>query len=200
MPVQCTCSTCGAVFFRKPRQAAAARFCSRACKHVRTTEPPILSDDGLTASLPLRARDGSLKGFAVIDVADLPIVGEYRWHMSEGYARRGEWIDGKHVGTLLHRQLLGLDRSGVPDVDHIDRDRLNNRRANLRTLTRAENGQNKSKRKGSPSPFKGVHFHPKTGKWQAAVRGQYLGLFSTQEEAGAAAREARLRLMPFAVD
>lgn len=74
------------------------------------------------------------------------------------------------------------------DIDHKDRDKLNNRDGNLRKATDSQNLANKKKPSNNTSGFKGVH--PKRKKWCAQIRcGDQrvtLGSFSTPEEAHAA--------------
>ena len=85
------------------------------------------------------------------------------------------------------------------EIDHINRDRLDNRIANLRAADRCQNQQNKLQ-SNNKSGFKGVSLHnPRLAKpWQAqiTVRGQHhhLGNFSTPEEAHEAYKEAAARL------
>lgn len=92
--------------------------------------------------------------------------------------------------TSLHRLLL--DPPKGKQVDHINGDRLDNRRFNLRICSKTENSFNIATRKGTISGHKGVTRTPK-GKWQAYVTAykikHYLGTFETKEEA-ISAREA----------
>jgi hypothetical protein len=82
-------------------------------------------------------------------------------------------------------------------VDHIDRNPLNNTRANLRFCTHSENQRNKASKPLSTSKYLGVHWHKKDCKWQATIRVEgkkvYLGSFKSEEDAAraydAAARE-----------
>jgi len=76
------------------------------------------------------------------------------------------------------------------DIDHIDRDRLNNRIANLRLATRAQNNANASVRKSSLSQIKGVSWDKQKGKWSARIkfgnRQTHIGYFSTKNDAATA--------------
>jgi hypothetical protein len=67
-------------------------------------------------------------------------------------------------------------------IDHIDRNRLNNRLINLRLVTQKENCLNKI--------AKGWTLH-KSGKYQVQYKGKYVGLFNTLEEAKAAYEQAK---------
>lgn len=148
--------------------------------------------------IPLRARDGSVRAYAIVDAADAEFANQWRWCLNDGYA-----VCRTH-SARLHRVLLGLTHGDGLEGDHINRDRLDNRRANLRVLTKAGNCQNKSSYTGAASPFRGVHWHKTSGKWLANVRANgkvhHLGLFATQEEAAEVAREGRRRLLPHAID
>lgn len=148
--------------------------------------------DGTTARLPIYRRDGTVKAWTTIDAADLPTVGVYRWHLANGYARRDE-------GFFLHRQLLGLQPGDSLQGDHKDRDRLNNRRSNLRVVTGAENSQNVPGRAGT-SRERGVSWDKRERRWRAVVRGRELGRFETEEEAIACVRAYRRAHMPNSID
>ena len=86
----------------------------------------------------------------------------------------------------MHREVL----SGVPEVDHINRNALDNQRHNLRPATRAQNSINVGLRKDNRSGFKGVAWHKACGKWAAYLsvnsHKNHLGLFPTTEEAARA--------------
>lgn len=162
------------------------------------------SDD--TVRIPLRARDGSVRAYTLIDAADADFVNQWRWHLLRvGYAARSDHNGGNRRMFYMHRELMGLDHANPLEVDHIDRDRLNNRRGNLRVLTHAQQLQNRPQRNnGWTSQYRGVSWHAQACLWRARieVNGEslYLGLFPTEEEAAEAAREARAHLMPYATN
>lgn len=115
-----------------------------------------------------------------IDLEDLDRCKPHKWAVSGNYVKAR--IDKKN--TSMHRFLLGYD--GELDIDHINRDKLDNRRSNLRIVTRATNlGNNNGK---------GV-WQIDNCKWRAAfVRyGEYhcVGTFLTEEEANAAVDKAK---------
>ena len=101
----------------------------------------------------------------------------------------------------LHRRVMGSPNELV--VDHVNGDKLDNRRCNLRVVRHAENLQNRGPNQSGTSRFRGVTLI-RTGKWlaQAKLNGQYhyLGLWNTEEEAGAAAAAFRAKHMPFSAD
>lgn len=140
-------------------------------------------------------RNGSpIRGFALIDAgdADLPlhgsIVGALRWSMnSAGYATRKKGPRGAQQDVLLHRVLLGLLPGDGLEGDHRNRDKLDCRRANLRTATSAQNRQNLSLASSNTSGFRGVSWGAKREKWRADARlngrSRWLGYFATLAEA-----------------
>ena len=126
------------------------------------------------------------------------------WHTVNGYASRIETIDGTSRRVYLHRRIMGLDHGDPRQVDHVNRDRLNNRRENLRILTAGENKQNVPKRPGLTSRYRGVSWYAPGRKWRATVkhggRQHSAGYFHDEEQAANAARELRARLLPFSTD
>ena len=157
--------------------------------------------EGDTARIPLTRKDGSIRAYATIDAVDAKWAGQWNWHLTAyGYARRSEG-DTKF---WLHRELLGLASNDGHDVDHIDRIKLNCRRANLRTVPTGKNQQNMPSMPGASSKFRGVHWDARGHAWIAQIylngRSHHIGRFATETEAAAAALATRQRLMPYAVD
>lgn len=212
MLVQFTCLMCGLACEREHWRRL--KYCSLSCgaKHrAQEKKRPVIlpSEDGLSSAIPLRARDGSVRAYAIVDVADADWVNQWSWSINmKGYARRSERVgprlQNKQRYVSLHRALCGLTAKDEVDVDHINRNKLDNRRANLRVIPHKgfPNAQNTTPR--GFSKYRGVSLDRATGKWSARVcvsgKTHRLGLFSTEVEAGEAARAARLRLMPYAVD
>lgn len=161
------------------------------------------SDDSVR--IPLRARDGSIRAYLLIDAADADFVNQWTWSLgNDGYARRSEWVGRQKRSILLHRELLGLKHRDGLEGNHIDRDRLNCRRRNLRIASKPGNRQNRPSYRNATSQFRGVHWSKAAGKWTAQIkadgRRMHLGVFASEADAAEAARSARARLMPYAVD
>lgn len=96
----------------------------------------------------------------LVDRSDINLVANFKWYLnSNGYPS----TFGTYDDTIkfprpvpLHRILFGqLDEGYV--VDHINRDKMDNRRHNLRVCTSLQNSYNKSKLKGQR--YKGVTKH-----------------------------------------
>lgn len=151
--------------------------------------PVIWSEDRSTVQVPLT------KGkYAVIDAVDWPTVSQHNWCAvprpnGRWYAYRGRKADEAPGGTLvaMHTQLTGW-----PEVDHITRDGLDNRRANLRAASRSENNGNHITRSDSRNRYKGVYARA-NGTFTARCKRKHLGTFKT-EDAAARAYDAAARL------
>lgn len=97
----------------------------------------------------------------------------------------------------LHRIIWMWHHGVIPkgyDVDHIDRNPLNNCISNLRLLTRSQNNMNSSRTSTRrTSKYKGVSWHPNTNKWRVVTvknKKQYhAGYFSNEDEAARAYNE-----------
>jgi hypothetical protein len=159
-------------------------------------------------AIPLRRRDGSIRAWTVVDFDDFESVSKYRWCLSRGYAVRNSPRtdeNGRRPLILLHREILGLPRKAeVEKGDHENRNRLDNRKNNLRVVNSAGNAQNKGKPSNTSSNHRGVSWHRGAKKWRAHVcpsgKFVHVGYFDNEEDAAQAAREARRRLMPYALD
>lgn len=88
-------------------------------------------------------------------------------------------------------------------VDHINGNKLDNRRSNIRICTQAENHQNRQYSYSS-SGKRGVSWDDSSNKWQTKVviagKGVYLGVYATIEEADAVVCAYRAKNMPFSQD
>lgn len=79
---------------------------------------------------------------AIVDDADFKELNKHKWYALSCnglfYAARGIWKSGKCKTELMHRRVLGL-HPGEAEVDHKNHNTLDNRRCNLRPVTRSEN-------------------------------------------------------------
>lgn len=119
--------------------------------------------------IPLRGKDGVVRAYALVDAEDrerVETAGSWFLH-SAGYAYRHEGPARARRAVLMHRFVLGLGVSSPganEQVDHVNRDRLDNRRENLRVVSRSENQHNRVE-----DPDRGVSLHRQSGRWRASV-------------------------------
>lgn len=118
---------------------------------------------------------------AFVDIEYISTVASCRWCT---HHHRGTWyaITGK-PGAALHRAIFGAP--GL-QIDHINRDGLDNRRSNLRVATHSQNQANSKLRVNNRSGHKGVFWSRTRNYWCAQFRGRHLGCFSTAEAASEA--------------
>ncbi|MDE2103160.1 MAG: endonuclease [Patescibacteria group bacterium] len=136
-----------------------------------------------------------------IDLCDLMLVDPYnhKWTVikkgNTKYAVTKILRDGKIKNIYMHRLILN-EPNGV--VDHIDRNGLNNRRANFRVVNSHENWVNSGPRERGKSRFKGVSPYGSNGKWRATIqvhrKWKHIGVFDTKEAAAKAYDHAALLL------
>ena len=120
---------------------------------------------------------------AIVDDDLHLFLSRFRWHRTcKGYAATC-LVPGSTI--FMHRVINGT-RPGQ-QTDHINGDKLDNRRENLRSCSNAENCR--TRRRSNPSGFRGVNQRP-NGKWEASIcfdyRRHYLGVYDSKEEASAA--------------
>jgi HNH endonuclease len=100
--------------------------------------------------------------FAKVDDTDYPLVSQHRWYYNSGYAKT--YHNGKRF--TMHRLIMNFPKG---KMDHRNRDKLDNRRANLRVCTTQQNNRNISMRKDNTSGYKGVFLDKSTGHWRPVV-------------------------------
>jgi hypothetical protein len=82
----------------------------------------------------------------LFDDTDADFVNSLSWHVSRNprtgieYVKTNIKIDGKYYSRTMHRLLLSAPKE--LDVDHINRNTLDNRRSNLRLVTQSQNSMN----------------------------------------------------------
>lgn len=122
----------------------------------------------------------------MVDAEDYPFVSRFKWHLTnKGYVNSGRF-------GLLHRFILPVRKN--KQVDHINGNKLDNRKENLRVVNNSQNGANR-KRAWSSLGLKGVF--KKRDKFGARLtynnKEIWLGVFDTPEAAAKAYNTAAIR-------
>lgn len=124
--------------------------------------------------------------FAIVDDEDYGFLNRWKWSFNR-YAYRGKKVDGKQKNISMHRVVMDVEKG--QQVDHINGNKLDNRKANLRIATHSDNTHNKKKCRGG-TPYKGVIFEKDRKKYRAAItlhrKIYYLGRFKSPEDAARA--------------
>ena len=109
------------------------------------------------------------KGFSTtVDDTDYDELVKHKWHYDGNYATRTVLVSSnprKQRKIYMHRHILG----DVKEVDHINRNTLDNRRSNLRSATSTQNKHNTDTRLDNTSGIKGVSYCDKGG-WCAYIQ------------------------------
>ncbi len=134
--------------------------------------------------------------FAIVDDGDYDFLMQWKWHVcvaSSTYAMRNSDFDndGRRYHIMMHR-VINNTPPGL-ETDHINGDGLDNRRKNLRTVTRSQNMWNRKKNSKGSSKYKGVYWHKQHEKWVANIqvnkKRHFIGLFVDEDVAGRAYAE-----------
>ena len=105
------------------------------------------------------------KGIATVSDADYAWLSQYKWYLTiGGYAAAK--IDGKQ--TRMHRIILGAVGSDI--VDHVNMDKLDNTRENLRLANKSQNNAHRIS-VVSKTGYRGVEKHK--NKWRACLEYQH---------------------------
>lgn len=129
---------------------------------------------------------------------DFVSLSKFKWYaLSNGYAARKEPVgNGEYRTILMHRQLTCAPPG--THVDHVDHNKLNNRRSNLRVCTCGENVANGRARANNKTGFKGVSWSRVANAYHARIghRGKsiHCGYFTSPFDAAKAYDAAAKRL------
>ncbi len=129
--------------------------------------------------------------YALVDNDDFEKFNQYSWYLSTtGYAIRGKWNKIKKQNDIIHLHKKILITPKNMEVDHINGNRIDNRKNNLRICTHKQNIANQKLQKRSKSGYKGVSYYKNYDKWEAYVctdnKKYRIGYFSIKKEAALA--------------
>lgn len=130
---------------------------------------------------------------SIIDDEDFDRVSKYKWHcLANDYAARKfyyEKKDGKWVTKYIRLHQFVLNEFNK-EIDHINGNRLDNRKENLRFCDRTLNNANIGLKSNNTSGYKGVRLNRTMKKWFASITAYkkvyYLGSFKDKIDAAKA--------------
>lgn len=141
--------------------------------------------------VPIKSVTVTLPPNVLIDRESYPkLVGYNKWWIS----KRGDVITQKESGSRTNRNRITyklhrviMDAPKGLEVDHINRNRLDNRVSNLRLCKHAENGRNLRRNRKNASIFTGITWDKRRSKWHTRLKLNYkdlhLGYYGSLEEA-----------------
>ena len=138
----------------------------------------------------------------VIDDEDFEKVSQHTWSTWHIY-RRGKYEWGCPKATIKNRSItLSRFIMNPPQglqIDHIDRDRFNNQKSNLRICSNSINGHNRGMLKSNTTGVVGAYYDKYHKKFRAEIRfndeKMFIGYFETVDEAGLAYLEKKKELL-----
>jgi hypothetical protein len=132
--------------------------------------------------------------YAIVDVEDFERLNKYKWHCSPyGYAKRSVYRSddrGKsQVDIYMHSVVCPAPTGMV--TDHVNRNKLDNRKANLRPATRTQNNWNRNlKTENGKTRYHGISWKKDVKKWRVRLtingRRQTFGYYADEVEAAKA--------------
>lgn len=127
--------------------------------------------------------------FALVDDADFDWLNQWKWCALEYRPGRFYAVRVKNT-KMIYMHRVVFDAVSKTEVDHENKNSLDNRRGNLRSATRSQNMSNVGLRADNTSGFKGVTWDRERQKWMAKIRvlqtHKFLGRFSSLIDAAMA--------------
>ena len=119
------------------------------------------------------------------DLEDYDKIKDFYWENTNGYALARIYKSDNYKCIYMHQLIMGVRSNEI--VDHIDRNRLNNMKNNLRITDNFGNSMNSSIAKNNTSGFIGVTRDNRRNKWIAQIginyKTKFLGYFIDKEDA-----------------
>lgn len=139
-------------------------------------------------------KNSKIKGYAIIDDDDFEYLNQWNWQYDpDGYAVRSQNVGYKKVTHIkMHRIINNTPKGFI--TDHINRNGLDNRKNNLRTVDKSQNTINSGIWKSNTSGVKGISWSKRRKRWRTYITLNYktvfLGEFKNKEDAAIARKKA----------
>lgn len=134
----------------------------------------------------------------IVDTDDYDRLMKRKWSANgNGYAVIGIHLGNrKYKKVYMHREIVRA--ADGEQVDHINGNKADNRKCNLRISTKQQNAMNIGLRQNNKSGYKGVRYEARRNKWRAEIKKDYrnvfLGYFNNKHDAAKAYNVAAVEL------
>lgn len=126
---------------------------------------------------------------ALVDEDDFEYLNSFKWYYNNGYAVRAIYNNNnKKSLERMHRSIMNINSEYLKNqIDHINLNKLDNRKVNLRVVTLQQNSFNRKSHTNSSSKYKGVSWLKRDKKWNSSIckdgKSYYLGRFINEIDA-----------------
>ena len=149
---------------------------------------------GNYAKIILLNNNNIVVGKCIIDIEDIKKIKKYKWHYDCGYCTTTIQEKNKKYNMKIHRLIMGFPDS---NIDHINRNKLDNKKINLRCVGQSVNTYNNRMKSTNTSGVTGVVWVKRKNKWGANIGHQNklynLGHFTDKQDAINVRKEAELK-------
>ena len=121
--------------------------------------------------IAMKNKNGENVGYVLVSKEDYDHLSKFKWYKDgDGYAKSK--INNKmwKIHRYIMIEILKNDLTSKQPIDHIDNDKLNNSRTNLRVATFSENARNRKKKENASSIYTGVCFLKYKNKWKTSIK------------------------------
>lgn len=122
----------------------------------------------------------------LFDIEDLPVIRGRDWYRDkDGYLASSYIFNGKRCFLMFHRIIMNARPQQF--IDHINKNRADNRKQNLRLCTCTKSNRNRGRYSTNKSGVTGVYYDKRRQKWVASItynnRKLYIGRFKNKDDA-----------------
>lgn len=180
-PIGCLCGKHSSQYYKY----------GKVLKRTRADRNEIVENEDGTFTICLYNKKHECIGKALIDKEDIELVKPYKWGFDGCYARTTIPKNGKSTILYLHRLLMNIP---IGVVDHINGNKLDNRRCNLRVCTTADNVHNRTDKATTRSGIHGISWVERISKWHVRIcinyKQKHIGYYANIEDAIEARKRA----------
>jgi HNH endonuclease len=141
--------------------------------------------------IPLHNKKGEITAYTVVSHQDYENLNKYCWNRGIEYVRGSIKGHSYELHIYVFTELIGGKIGSDEVLDHINHNKLDNRRSNLRAIPASED-RNKAKRQGCSSNYHGVCWNKGHKVWQAHIKIKDKNLLSRYEKEDHAAHQYNL--------